>query len=253
MVKQPCYNRAKPRQEANSLRALQSIIACPMLSVLLAGGLRAEGGANARAAAMHVTRAAAFNKQLEVRKAIDEYTQAIALQPNDAALYFGRGKLDLQYVVYDQALADYTKAIQLAPKIAGYYRARARLYMKLGERKKALDDSDQAVILQPEDAGGRYDRGGLLERAGQYDKATKDLAVAVSSAPDQPPYRQLLGEVLNKQKRYKEAIDAFTGCIKIAPDLPGAYDGRAHAYEALKEQSLAKQDRAKARQLEKEY
>jgi tetratricopeptide (TPR) repeat protein len=61
-------------------------------------------------------------------RTIDEYNQHLALNPDDAAAYYGRGNLYLNHDKYDQAIKDYGKAIELNPQFSEAYHQREPAY-----------------------------------------------------------------------------------------------------------------------------
>ncbi len=61
-------------------------------------------------------------------KAIDDYTKAIKLNPQDAAAYYNRGIAYDDLGEYQKAIDDYTKAIELAPQDASAYYYRGIAY-----------------------------------------------------------------------------------------------------------------------------
>ena len=59
--------------------------------------------------------------------ALQDYTEAIRLQPDDAAAYYNRGAIRHEKGDLDGALQDYMEAIRLRPDYAdAYYRGVAR-------------------------------------------------------------------------------------------------------------------------------
>ena len=63
-------------------------------------------------------RGVAYWKKSEYDRAIADYTEAIALDPNDAIAYSNRGAAYKKRGEVDRAIADYTKAIALDPNYA---------------------------------------------------------------------------------------------------------------------------------------
>ena len=81
-------------------------------------------------------------------KAIADFTEAIRLDPKDAAVYSLRG---LSYAAkgdHDKAIADYTEAIRLNQTQPVYYVRRARAYRALGDEAKAASDEKKAQELK---------------------------------------------------------------------------------------------------------
>uniref|UniRef100_A0A8C5QU38 Serine/threonine-protein phosphatase n=1 Tax=Leptobrachium leishanense TaxID=445787 RepID=A0A8C5QU38_9ANUR len=84
-------------------------------------------------------------------RAVQFYTHAIALSPDNAIYYGNRSLAYLRTECYGYALADASRAIQLDAKyIKGYYR-RAASNMALGKLKAALKDYETVVKVRPND------------------------------------------------------------------------------------------------------
>ncbi len=64
----------------------------------------------------------------EWNKAIEAYTSATTLDPNDALTYYNRGYAYDEKGEYDRAIADYTRAIELNPNDAVAYHNRGYAY-----------------------------------------------------------------------------------------------------------------------------
>ncbi|MUG95320.1 hypothetical protein F7734_24320 [Scytonema sp. UIC 10036] len=93
---------------------------------------------------------------LEIKQKDDQtlaqLNNAIRIHPQDAYLYtkranFRRSHLGDKY----GALEDYTQAINLLPDNALFYLWRSQLYYEVGERLKAMADYNTAIRLAPED------------------------------------------------------------------------------------------------------
>jgi tetratricopeptide (TPR) repeat protein len=72
----------------------------------------------------------------DFRGAIDNYTQAIRLNPTFAYAYLDRGDARLHLKDFQGAIADYTQTIRLNPKFAYAYTRRGEAYYWLGSRIK---------------------------------------------------------------------------------------------------------------------
>jgi len=80
-------------------------------------------------------------------KAVDAYTEAIRVQPNDPSLYFTRANLKKRMLQYDQAIADYTRAIQLSPDDPLLYACRAHVQIVNGHQRDAHEDLRKACAM----------------------------------------------------------------------------------------------------------
>ena len=99
----------------------------------------------------------AYYDQGEFDEAIEEFTEAIELDPEYAIAYYNRGWAYDEKGEYDEAIADYNKAIELDPELDVAYFTRGFLYMALGEKEKAISDFEKCIEVSKTPA--------LIERA----------------------------------------------------------------------------------------
>ena len=86
--------------------------------------------------------------------AIADMDAAIALDPNNPALYVERGQRIILLYEWDRALADYNHALELDPNYADAYYYRGILYASVPEgidaRRSALADFQRYLDLAPD-------------------------------------------------------------------------------------------------------
>jgi tetratricopeptide (TPR) repeat protein len=82
-------------------------------------------------------------------RAIDDYTQAIRLEPNNGQHYGNRGVAYRDKGDYDRAIADFTQWIRLDPNNANAYRWRGRAYFQKGNFTHARTDVNRALQINP--------------------------------------------------------------------------------------------------------
>jgi len=92
-----------------------------------------------------------FDKDM-LDQAIADYTEAIALNPNDSSAYYNRGIAYRHKGNIDQAISDYTSAIAIEPDHAHAYYNRAGLYESRDQRDLAIADYRQSLRYEPGDA-----------------------------------------------------------------------------------------------------
>ena len=107
-------------------------------------------------------------------------------QVNMANTYFNRGVAYDGHGELEKAVEDFSQAIALKPEDADFYLNRGVSYLELGEGEKGVADFDKAVELRPEDPGLRFNRGVLLEQLGRPDAAREDYVRAYALAPEVP-------------------------------------------------------------------
>jgi len=85
-------------------------------------------------------------------KTIAACTDAIRLNPHDAAAYYQRGDAYYDINNYDAAIADFTQAIRLNPNYDEAYHLRGVSYFIKDDYDAAITDFTEAVRLDPNNA-----------------------------------------------------------------------------------------------------
>ncbi|MGO8690239.1 MAG: tetratricopeptide repeat protein [Thermoguttaceae bacterium] len=104
-------------------------------------------------------------------------------QPQDAVGYNNRGFAWYNKGERDKAIADYDQALALDPNLAAAYNNRGLAWNKEGEYDKAMADFNQALALNPTDALAYNNRGNLWRTRGECGKAMADFGKAVTHDP----------------------------------------------------------------------
>jgi tetratricopeptide (TPR) repeat protein len=81
--------------------------------------------------------------------AINDYSEAIKLKPDDARIYEQRAAVEMKINDYDKALADYSEAIKLKPNEVRYYAYRSYIYEVKGDLKNSMEDTEKVLKLDP--------------------------------------------------------------------------------------------------------
>lgn len=115
---------------------------------------------------------------------IADYTAAIKIKGDDAALHAARGQVRQVAGRNDEAIEDFSAALKLQPSTETYLQRAGALRMK-GEFDRALADYDAALAAQPK-KGGADEADVLNERAftlfstGKFTQAADDFAKAMT-------------------------------------------------------------------------
>lgn len=114
----------------------------------------------------------------DLQGAIEDFTQAIALDPEDTEALFYRGKIQYRQKNWAKAEADYSEAIALEPENPEYILARGQARYVSQNLEAALADFTVAISLDPEFASAYYHRGITYQRMGKDSEACPDLLKA---------------------------------------------------------------------------
>jgi Tfp pilus assembly protein PilF len=93
------------------------------------------------------------------QSAIDDYSQAIKLDPEDAGAFNNRGSAYHNLKQDERAIEDYDQAIELDPQYAVAFNNRGYAYHDLKQDERAIEDYDQAIELDPQYAVAFNNRG----------------------------------------------------------------------------------------------
>jgi tetratricopeptide (TPR) repeat protein len=148
-------------------------------------------------AAAFFNRGLAYYNQRRYDVAIDDFDQAIQLQPNPApgsgqavtsAVTFDyRGNAYRHEGQYDRAIADFDEALRLNPDAAEIFDDRGVAYFGGHQYDRAIQDYDRAIGLASNFALAFYNRGMALRALGQQDRAAVDFAQARQLDPGLTP------------------------------------------------------------------
>ena len=111
-------------------------------------------------AAVYQGRGYADASEQKYQDAINEYSEAAKLTPQDVRIYEQRAAVEMKINDYDKALADYSEVIKLKPNEAKYYNYRAYIYELKNDLKNSLADTEKVLKTDPnnQDAKGRKQR-----------------------------------------------------------------------------------------------
>jgi tetratricopeptide (TPR) repeat protein/uncharacterized membrane protein YeaQ/YmgE (transglycosylase-associated protein family) len=114
----------------------------------------------------------------QYQKAVENYNEAIHLEPDKDYIYRNRGLAYYNLGNYNQAIQDNNKAIELNPKFVDAYIDRGRAYGNLGNYNQAIQDHDKAIELNPKYAVAYNNRGFDYLMQGNNNLGCSDLQKA---------------------------------------------------------------------------
>jgi S1-C subfamily serine protease len=150
------------------------------------------------------------NVQTGKRLSIQNFSQAIKLNPRYTLAYFMQAYLHIQLQEYDQALANYDQVIALNPKYANAFNNRGILKDIRRQPQDALRDFNQAISLNPKYAKAYYNRGILkYEQLNDPEGALTDFNQAIVLK---------LNLAQSEQKNKKRLLDILPEDLQLFKD-----------------------------------
>lgn len=163
----------------------------------------------------YVLRGTAYDDLGQHLRAIEDYSAAIRLNPDNkvsASCYMARGLAYDDLDQYQRAIEDYSEAIRLKLDFPLIYTFRGVAYNKLNQHQEAIKDFNEYIRMEQGNYNGYYNRGATYSKLGQHQRAIED---------------------------YNEAI-------RLKPDYAKAYHNRGVAYLAQSNKALGCRDAQKA-------
>jgi tetratricopeptide (TPR) repeat protein len=114
---------------------------------------------------LYELRGLARARRQEYSAAIQDYTQAIALEPNRPSPLIQRGWAFLVSEAPNLANKDFEQAIKLAPNDPEAYNGRGFARVLSGQHKEAAEDADASVARGPNDARTLYNAARIYAKA----------------------------------------------------------------------------------------
>ena len=164
----------------------------------------------------HSENGQAFSKSGDYDKALDEFNQAIRLNPGLAAAYYNRGEIYFKRGDYAQAIRDFTRTVEIAPDYTFAYYSRGVANEKSGDIEEAILDFTHTVRLKPSYAPAYNDRARAFYRLGHLREALRDSELALSVAPDTPAYLATHSQILAALGRNEGAFAMLEKAMEIA-------------------------------------
>lgn len=180
--------------------------------------------------------------KLDLQKAID-------IDPGEARYYASLGAVLHRMGDPEGARVNFTRAIRRDPRHWQAFAGRARVHLEAGELEFAISDFTEAIRIRPTESDLYVGRGGAHLRQHMYAEALHDFDEALRHA-DNPLAYAYRGELHLSQGRSLEAVEDLTAAVELGHAAARVYLQRGYAFFALHQYDRAKDDWARAAQLD---
>ncbi|MFZ0798339.1 MAG: tetratricopeptide repeat protein, partial [Terriglobales bacterium] len=151
-------------------------------------------------------------------RALEDFDQAVRINPRYADAYFNRGNTNCALLRYADAIRDYTQAININPSMAEAYVNRGKVSALRGDKAAALADYEKALSLYPHFAVAYFNRGLLKGEMGDHDWALRDFDEAIKFDSHLAKAYLEKGSLLEAEGNGEEALHCYERFLMY--DLP---------------------------------
>jgi predicted Zn-dependent protease len=167
--------------------------------------------------------------------AISQISEAVRLEPTNAALAVRAGEMYLAVGHREAAEAQAERAVRLDPTCAGAWALRGRCFEKMNLPDRALSDLERAVELAPDRSELLLEVASMYRRRGQNTRCLTAVYHLLDTYPTGEEPQSVLvmqGQTLMDLQRPQQATDAFLAGIQRGPPSADVYFLLAQSYMA---------------------
>ncbi len=209
-------------------------------------------GTTAALAIAHNNRGNAYTAKGEYDRAIQDFDEAIKLDPTHAKPFNNRGVAYLRKGEYDLAIESLDEAIKLDPNYGGAFANRAGIYLKKNEYDRAARDYDEAIRLKPDLEAVWNGRCWTRAIIGELQAGLEDCNKALQSGPNNAGTYDSRGLIHLKMGQLGAAIDDYSSALGFDPKLASALYGRGLAKRKMGDNAGSDTDISAAKTIQAE-
>jgi tetratricopeptide (TPR) repeat protein len=173
-----------------------------------------------QAAPAVMNRGTAYSARGDLDRALQDYNQAIELDPRNAGAYVNRALALTRKGEWEPAMNDYAKATSLNPQQWQAYFNRAADLRDGGKLSEAVDDLNKVMELNPEFAGAYMNRADIYFRQGELDKAVADYNVALLRDPNLADVYIARANIFLRKKDYRHGLSDLQTAVQMKIKKP---------------------------------
>jgi len=185
----------------------------------------------------HLAAGLLLEKDGKTSEAIDEYKQALALDPSADAIT-ALANIYMRGRKFPEAEEYLTKLVRLHPEDASAHVQLGRVLAAEQKNDAALEALQAGAKLAPHDLSVQRDLADLYSMLGKNDQAETIYRALAAENPNDAELHHGLGKSLLREKRFPEAQQEFLTTVKLKADDGEAYGDLAFAAAENKNYTL---------------
>jgi len=199
-----------------------------------------DNASNSEIARSYFLRGDFYENYNEDYKAIDDYSIAIDLDPDNARYYFERAWVygfELENKEFNKAIIDFTRSNDLEPDSANMNNIGTMLRDNTDQYNKAIYYYDLSIAMDSLSYYGYRNKGLTYVKMGDYDKAFENYSKALELDSTVVYNYELRAQAYAKKGELNKAVDDYTKIIELVSadkeSLSDALDNRGDLYATL--------------------
>lgn len=186
-----------------------------------------------------INRGIARGKLCALDAALNDFNQALLINPRIAAIYVECGNVFSALGQPIRALHSYEKALTLEPENVSALVNLGLTFNLLNHKDKALHRFQQVVRIAPDDVAAHLNIALLLHNFSRSTEALTHLERVTVLSPNSPEGFVVQGNVLSDLDRYAEALQSYDEAVRIDPNSVEALCNRSNVLCELRRFSEA--------------
>ncbi|MFB3813603.1 MAG: tetratricopeptide repeat protein [Terriglobales bacterium] len=171
-------------------------------------------------------------------EAVEDYTRAIAIDPNLEQAYINRGYVlnDLQNA--EAAARDFQHVLKVSPQNGVARLGLSFSCLQLRKGKQALEEATLAQKILGENGSTHLALAGAYRQMRLLADAEREYRAALKFAPKDLTLHLALADTLYSLRRYNDSAGILKDALALSPNDPFIYGKLAHAYAHLHDRDM---------------
>lgn len=150
--------------------------------------------------------------------AIEQFTQALEMEPRDSSAQFGLAVANRRKWKLDEAATELAKVEELDAKFPGLALEKGRLAEATGDMDAAIESYRKALLDSPDDAALKSRMGAVLVLSGKYEESEKLLREVLDAQPYSAEAEHYLGRIELERGQTESARQRFLRAARLEPE-----------------------------------